>query len=190
MTDANLVRRIRRGEDSTMEFKRVLNCPAIGSANPLRKELADELAAFANSNGGMLVLGVDDTTREAVGIPLEHLDAVERWVCEVCNDSVDPPLYAVIRKVRLPNCPLETLVPVVRIDIDRSLLVHRSPGRIPPQIRQVRSAKCPPRNLPGSSVDRSQNCMIPFDEWLAPGTSPADLDNSLVPAAFCRRIRM
>ena len=176
MTDANLARRIGVGEDSTMEFKRVLlsgDCVT----SPHRKELADELAAFANSRGGTLVLGVDDTTREIVGIPLEHLDAVERWVCEICNDSVDPPLYAVIRKLQLPDAA-GTLVPVVRIDVDRSLLVHRSPKGYLSRIRGLKR-EMSTEELARLFQNRSQNTMIPFDEWLVPGTSPADLDYSL-----------
>ena len=37
---------------------------------PADSKLADELAAFANSRGGVLVLGVSDRPREVVGIPL------------------------------------------------------------------------------------------------------------------------
>ena len=89
MTDTNLARRIRLGEDSTLELKRVvLSGDRVSS--PHRNEFADELAAFANSRGGTLVLGVDDATREVLGIPLEGLDAVESWVREICNDSLNP----------------------------------------------------------------------------------------------------
>lgn len=176
MTDTKLARRIQLGEDPTMECKRVL-LSGDRVSNPLRQELADELAAFANSNGGTLVLGVDDATRDVVGIPLEHLDTVERWVCEICNDSVDPPLYAVIRKLRLPTVAGK-LVPVVRIDVDRSLMVHRSPEGY---LRRIRGLKreMSTEELARLFRDRSQICMIPFDEWLAPGSSPADLDYSL-----------
>ena len=176
MTDTNLARRIRPGEDSTMECKRVLLSDD-RVTSPLRKELADELAAFANSRGGTLVLGVDDATREVVGIPLEHLDVVERWVCEICNDTVSPPLYMVTRKMRLPNAN-GALVPVVKIDVGRSLFVHLSAGGY---FHRYGSSKreMSPEALARLFQDRSQNSMLPVDEWLAPGTSPADLDCSL-----------
>lgn len=32
---------------------------------------------MANAAGGTLILGVDDKTREVLGIPLDQLDAVE-----------------------------------------------------------------------------------------------------------------
>lgn len=62
MTDAELLRRIRLGEDSALEFKRVEAVPGRIST-PSRGETADELAAFANGRGGCLLLGVDDNTR-------------------------------------------------------------------------------------------------------------------------------
>ena len=126
MTVADLSRRIRLGEDSTLELKRVvLSGDCVTS--PHRNEFADELAAFANSRGGTLVLGVDDATREVLGIPLEGLDAVEGWVREICNDSVNPALSVDIRKLELSSAA-GTPVPVICIDIARSLFVHKSPG--------------------------------------------------------------
>ena len=44
-------------EDATMEFKREM---------PHRDSMADEIAAFANSDGGTILIGIDDN-REIVG---------------------------------------------------------------------------------------------------------------------------
>ena len=126
MTNAELVRRIRLGEDSTLEFKRVVVAGGRVS-EPKRNPMADELAALANATGGTVVLGVDDETQEILGIPLQDLDAVEGWAQEICNDSVKPALNADIRKLELPARNGQ-LVPVVRLDIPRSLFVHKSPG--------------------------------------------------------------
>ena len=98
-----LVRRIRLGEDSTLELKRVL-LAGFRITAPKRDEFADELAGMANGWGGTVVLGVEDRSREILGIPLDRLDAVEAWVREVCNDSVKPPLDALVRKIDLPRC--------------------------------------------------------------------------------------
>ena len=46
-----LIEKIYLGEDSTIEFKREL---------PHRESLADEIAAFANASGGVILIGVDD----------------------------------------------------------------------------------------------------------------------------------
>ena len=93
MDTGDLAGRIRLGEDSTLDLKRVLMA---GSkiTDPKRNDFADELAGMANGWGGTIVLGVDDRSREVLGIPVERLDSVEGWVREICNDSVKPPLWS------------------------------------------------------------------------------------------------
>ena len=59
-----LVRRIRLGEDSTLELKRVLLAGSRITA-PNRNEFADELAGMANGWGGTVVLGVEDRSRDS-----------------------------------------------------------------------------------------------------------------------------
>ena len=173
----DLDRRIRLGEDSELELKRVLLSGA-RVTDPARSDLADELAAFANGRGGTLVLGVDDKTRELLGLPIEHLDAVEGWVREVCNDSVKPSIDAMIRKFELPDST-GRLVPLIRVDVERSLFVHKSPGGY---FRRLGSSKreMTPDVLARIFQERSQSRVIRFDESPVPGTSPADLDLPLV----------
>jgi predicted HTH transcriptional regulator len=172
----DLDRRIRLGEDSELELKRVLLSGA-RVTDPARNDLADELAAFANGRGGTLVLGVDDKTRELLGLPMEHLDAVEGWVREVCNDSVKPSIDAMIRKFELPDST-GRLVPLIRVDVERSLFVHKSPGGY---FRRLGSSKreMTPDVLARLFQERSQSRVIRFDESPVPGTSPADLDLAL-----------
>ena len=64
----DLLRRIRLGEDSTLELKRI-SLAGSRVTTPRRNDVSDELGAFANGRGGVLVLGVDDKTRDVVGIP-------------------------------------------------------------------------------------------------------------------------
>ena len=177
MTDLDdLARRIRLGEDSTLELKRLL-LAGNSVTNLSRGDFADELAGMANGRGGTVVLGVDDRGHEILGIPLARLDAVEGWVREVCNDSVTPPLDVAIRKIELPSAGGE-LVPVVRVDVARSLFVHKSPGgyfgRIGSSKREMS-----PEVLARLFQERSQSRMIRFDESVVPGTSLQDLDRAL-----------
>ena len=65
--------------------------------------MADELAAIANTHDGVLVLGVDDKTRDITGIPLERLEAVERYVFEICNESIKPPILFRSFRMQLPD---------------------------------------------------------------------------------------
>jgi ATP-dependent DNA helicase RecG len=169
----DLTRRIRLGEDSELELKRVLLAGNRVTA-PGRGDFADELAAFANGRGGTFVLGVDDKTREIMGIPIEHIDAVESWVREICNDAVKPSIDAVIRKLEMPDSTGK-LVPIIRVDVSRSLFVHESPGGY---YRRLGSSKreMSPEVLARLFQERSQSRVIRFDESPVPGTFPAELD--------------
>ena len=176
LTPTDLLKRLRLGEDSTLELKRVLTA---GSrvTDPRRNDLADELAAFANSRGGTLILGVDDSTREVLGLPLDRLDAVEAWVRETCNDSIKPALDLDIRKLELPDAQGRP-VPVIVLEVPQSLFVHRSPGGY---FRRLGSSKreMSPEWLARLLQERSQSRVIRYDESLVPRTSPQDLDEGL-----------
>ena len=169
-------RRIRLAGDSTLELKRMLLAGSHIMA-PKQNEFADELAAMANGGGGTAVLGVEDKSRDIVGIPLDRLDAVEGWVRGICNDSVKPPLDALIRKMELPGDE-GCLVPVVCVEIARSLFVHRSPGGY---FRRIGGSKreMSPEVLARLFQERSQSRVIRFDESPVPGTSPELLDDEL-----------
>ena len=172
---ADLIRRVRLGEDSTLELKSVRFDG--GRLRLDRKHLADELAALANGRGGTLVLGVDDETRRVDGIPLDRLDAVESWVREICNDSISPALDADILKIELENAD-GALVPVLRVDVPRSLFVHKSPGG---HFRRIGSSRreMSPEVLARAFQERSQSRAVRFDESIVPGTRRDDLDYAL-----------
>ena len=178
MRDTNaLAKRIRLGEDSTLELKRIL-VSGNRVTDPKRDDFADEMAAMANSRGGTLVLGVADRTREVVGIPLQRIDLVETWVREMCNDSIKPPLDAAINKLELPDSD-GTLRSVIEVVVPRSLFVHESPGGY---FRRIGSSR---RRLPAEVLarllqERSQSRIIRFDETPIPGSSPDDLESRLV----------
>ena len=176
MNSAELARRIRLGEDSTLELKRVVLSGG-RVTDPRRDAVADELAALANARGGMVVLGVDDQTREVLGIPLEGLDTVEGWVREICNDSMKPALDADIYRLELNDVDGRP-VAVIRVDIPRSLFVHRSPGGY---FRRIGSSKreMSPEVLARLFQERSQSRVIRFDETVVPHTAPEDLDYAL-----------
>ena len=81
---------IANGENSGIEFKRdVLQ----------NHELARELVAFSNLEGGMVLLGVDDDGTVA-GLTRNRL---EEWVMTACRDKIRPgiiPYFETIRDVR------------------------------------------------------------------------------------------
>ena len=125
MPEPELLRRIRLGEDSTVAFAEVA---LVGGRieRPGPDALADELAAFANSSGGVVVLGV--TAACAVtGIPVEYLDAVLCYVVEIADTAVTPPVLPLIEKLELPDAG-GRMRPVLRVEIPRGFSVHRGPG--------------------------------------------------------------
>ena len=158
---SDLLEKIRLGEDSFLELKEVRFTGKKVNA-PHRDSLADELAAFANSRGGVCVLGVDDA-REVLGIPLERLDSVEDFVRQLCTDNVVPPLAPVIERMTLPSSTGEQL-PVLKVDVPSSLFVHRGPGGY---LYRVGSAKreMAPDYLARLFQQRSQARIIRFGSF-------------------------
>lgn len=171
-----LLRKIRLGEDSVLELK-VVQVASDRVIAPRRDEFADEIGALANTAGGVVVLGVDDKTRDIVGIPVAKLDAVERFAFEVCNDSILPPVAFRSLRMELPDST-GVLRPVLQLEIPRSLFVHKSAGGY---FRRQGSSKreIPPDALARLFQQRSQARIIRFDEQVVPQTDPADLNEKL-----------
>ena len=144
---------------------------------PDKRDLADELSAFANSRGGTVLLGVEDDTRRILGIPLDELDAVETWVRDLCNDSIRPALDAHILKLELTDESGQS-VPLLRIDVERSLRVHEGPHGY---FRRIGSSnrKLPPEALARLFQEPSQSRVIRFDESPVPNTTREDLNYAL-----------
>ena len=88
-TRTELLEIIENGENSGIEFKRdVLQ----------NHDLAKELVAFSNFEGGMVLLGVDDDG-SVIGLTR---DRIEEWVMTTCRDKIRPgiiPFFEVIRDV-------------------------------------------------------------------------------------------
>jgi predicted HTH transcriptional regulator len=175
-TTRELLEKISLGEDSTLELKEIRVSGRRVDA-PTRAALADELAAFANARGGVCVLGVEDASRDIVGIDVQHLDLVETFVRELANDSIKPPLVAHVEKLLLPSA-LGTEVATIKIDVPRSLFVHKSPGGY---FHRVGSSKreMSPEYLARLFQQPSQARLIRFDEQPVPEASLDDLDSAL-----------
>jgi ATP-dependent DNA helicase RecG len=173
---AQLLQRIRLGEDTFLELK-VVSIQGRRLVAPRRNDLADEIAAIANTAAGTVVLGVDDKTREIVGIPHDKLDAAEAIVFELCQDSIVPPVAFHTRRTELPDST-GALRAVLQVDIPRSLFVHRSPGGY---MRRQGSSKreMPPEVLARLFQQRSQARLIRFDEQAVPDTRFVDLSEPL-----------
>ena len=61
------------------------------------KKYLKTVVAFANGNGGRIVFGVDDATRNVVGIPPEdvfdEMDAIANAIGDACTPTIIPSIY-------------------------------------------------------------------------------------------------
>lgn len=88
MNRTELMEIIRNGENSGVEFKR-------DDVQPV--DLAKEIVAFLNFQGGIILLGIDDdgTIR---GTTRQNL---EEWVMNICRDKVKPEVIPYYEKVEI-----------------------------------------------------------------------------------------
>jgi predicted HTH transcriptional regulator len=173
-----LLAKVRLGEDSTFEMKSLQFSGASARiTGPGRDEFADELASFANTAEGVVLLGVDDKTKEVIGISSERLEAAETFVREVCNDNIKPALLARIVRMELPDSTGH-LKAIIRIDIPKSLFVHESSHGYFHRIGSSKR-KMTPDYLARLFQQRSQARLIRFEEQVVPGTSLDDLSDTL-----------
>ena len=99
-TRTELLELIANGENSGVEFKR----------DELQNhELAKELVAFSNLEGGMVLLGVENDGT-IVGVTRERL---EEWVMTACRDKIRPGIIPFFERIR--NVEAEKDVAVVRV---------------------------------------------------------------------------
>lgn len=99
ITDIEIRHRLQLGEDSRWGFKQI----EFSGDHPesLRKDgLTDEMIAFANAKGGMLLCGVSDSG-ELLGMSSEHATALSRVLIELSADAVEPALRIDVQKREL-----------------------------------------------------------------------------------------
>ena len=88
MNQEELVEIIRNGESSKVEFKRE-------DVHP--NSLAEEIVAFANLEGGIILIGVDDSG----GLIGCFRDDVDEFIVNVCRNTVRPSIIPVIENIFL-----------------------------------------------------------------------------------------
>ena len=84
----DILRQLRAGEDSAWEFKQIV-FTGHRPIRPSRDDWADEIAAFANARGGVLLCGATDDG-EAQGMSREQIVALDALLVEVSTDSIKP----------------------------------------------------------------------------------------------------
>ena len=83
MESAALLQLIGGGETSRVQFKENI-------ANPL--SAAQELVAFANTEGGQIIVGVADKTGAITGLSFEDIQRISSLLVNAASEGVKPPL--------------------------------------------------------------------------------------------------
>jgi len=92
MEAIELIDIIEKGENSTVQFKeRVTD----------GYDISKELFAFSNSKGGLLIIGVNDKTKELRGLTYDELQATNNLLASVASDQVKSPIYLFTETVEI-----------------------------------------------------------------------------------------
>lgn len=92
-----LLKIISRGENSKVQFKEnITNAVSI----------AQEMVAFANSQGGLLIIGVKDKTGEIVGLDFPNIQRINNLLATASNELVKPSIYVFTETVEVQGLHL------------------------------------------------------------------------------------
>ena len=166
-----ITRRLQLGEDSAWEFKQV-DFAGNHPRSPDRADIADEIAAFANADGGTLLCGVTDEG-EVQDMTRERLGSLDDYVVEISSDAIEPPVRIRTQHMQLPDGKRLLIVDVPAGDSPHERSGHR-------YIR-VGGTK---RRMTGDewlrlAQRRGQARFASFDEQTVPNTGFNTLDASL-----------
>ena len=170
VSDEDIRRQLRLGEDSHWEFKQI-EFSGDTPTSPRRSDLADELGAFANADGGVMLCGVtDDGT--IVGMSRKQLMALDHLLVEVSRDSIEPPLRIDVHHKELGNKAF------VLVEVPRGEAVHERSGRA---FLRVGSSKRPmrPDERLRLTQNRAQSRYLWFDKQVVPQTGFETLSERL-----------
>ncbi len=76
-------------ENENLDFKQALPL----EHRSQRKELAKDICCFANTGGGYIVIGIEDKTKNRIGIPPGSLDI--KIILKVGRERITPPVHSI-----------------------------------------------------------------------------------------------
>lgn len=102
MDSTELYTRIKHGENLHTEFKQL----------PITADtLSRSLVGFANTDGGLLILGVDDVG-QVVGIEFDEVDRINQLIDDVAFNNCEPPITTVQETISIAT---DQMILIVRI---------------------------------------------------------------------------
>lgn len=170
-SDEEIKRQMRLGEDSHWEFKEIVftgNVPK----SPRRAELADELAAFANTDGGVVLCSVTDSG-DVQSISRDQMDRLEILLVEICTDTIKPPIRPTILRREV-----EEGKPFLLVEVPQGYALHNSPGGSYHRVGSTKRQMTTDEQL-RLAQQRAQSRFLWFDKQPVPGTGFGSLNESL-----------
>lgn len=90
--DANeLISILKRGEDSKLQFKETVKDPG---------KLADEMLAFTNSQGGMIIIGAGNLG-EIKGLTITEIDKINQHIANATTNNIRPSINVITENIEL-----------------------------------------------------------------------------------------
>lgn len=172
-------RQLADGEDARAEFKELVLGPhGVRATNT--EEMAGDMVAFANAEGGAIFLGVEDSGIVR-GLPEDRLADIERWVVNIATHNCDPPLRPILRKERLLR-PDGSEATIMVVEVRRDLYVHGTSGGR--HHVRVGSSKCILTGLLLARLFQECGRAFVFDEQPVPTASEEDFDRQSLVRLF------
>lgn len=91
---------IEGGETSTVQFKRTFRAA---------EDAANEMTAFANTRGGLLIIGIDDKTGQIIGLSYEERQRIGSLIAAAATDGVIPAIFPTVDAVNIEGKWLMTV---------------------------------------------------------------------------------
>ncbi|MDE6554001.1 MAG: putative DNA binding domain-containing protein [Muribaculaceae bacterium] len=87
MTAEDIKEIVKCGENSTVQFKLLFN---------KAEDIANELIAFSNSNGGQIFIGINDKTGEIEGLTYKQIQDIGSLIASAANVGVHPSVFPIV----------------------------------------------------------------------------------------------
>ena len=94
ISNLELIDIIRAGENSKVEFKQ----------DTIHQDsLLQEIVAFANTEGGIIIFGIQDNTFQIIGLTKEQIDDIDKKIANITNDLIRPFLQIITDTTLIDN---------------------------------------------------------------------------------------
>ena len=85
MTWDDIMALLEQGEGQSVEFEKSI---------PAEDDIARELVAFSNADGGKIIYGIDDKNKHLVGVSVDN--NFESWIKDIGKNHCSPPIIPAI----------------------------------------------------------------------------------------------